>query len=498
MENKKIIIIGAGIAGMSAGCYGQMNGYDTEIYEMHDIPGGLCTGWKKKDYIIDGCYEWMIGINPESIFNKLWMEVGALQNKEIIVHEEFCRCEFGSGKTIIIYSDVDKLKSHLLEIAPEDARSINEITTAIRKLAGFFRSTMVKSAPSGLPGKIRTYIKLLPVLTYFKKYGKISIKDYTSKNIKNTELREALNQIFLPDYTMAIFLFNLAYYYNKDAGLPIGGSLGVANSMASRYQSLGGKINYKSRVKKIIIKEGKTIGIELEDGRIVPGDILISAADGHHTLFDLLKGQYLTETLKRCYSSEYPTFTSVQVSLGVNADLSNEAQWIQVRLDKSIVLAGQEQKFISFYNYCHDKTMAPEGKSVIASHTFTPFEYWENYDRKSPEYKEEKRKISEEVIKIAEKRFPSIKGRIEVIDVATPLTYIRYTNVWRGAYMTWITTPNSDILTKIPNKLPGLENFYMIGQWVSSPGTPGALRTGRKVVQDICKKDNKLFHASIP
>jgi phytoene dehydrogenase-like protein len=163
-----------------------------------------------------------------------------------------------------------------------------------------------------------------------------------------------------------------------------------------------------------------------------------------------------------------------------------------------VVMAGQELGFISFNNYCHDKTMAPAGKSIITSHIFTSFEYWEKFERNSQEYSEEKRKLSEEVIKNAEKRFPQIKGKIEVIDVATPLTYKRYTNVWRGAYMTWILTPGSNVLSKIPNKLPGLGNFYMIGQWVSSPGTPGALKTGRKVIVDICKVDKKQFQTSIP
>lgn len=47
---RSVIIIGAGIAGLSAGCYGQMNGYNTKIFEMHSIPGGLCTSWKRKSY----------------------------------------------------------------------------------------------------------------------------------------------------------------------------------------------------------------------------------------------------------------------------------------------------------------------------------------------------------------------------------------------------------------------------------------------------------------
>ncbi|MFC2032127.1 oleate hydratase [Chloroflexota bacterium] len=51
--DKSIIIIGAGIAGLSAGCYSQMNGYRTRIFEMHTLPGGLCTSWKRKGYTID-------------------------------------------------------------------------------------------------------------------------------------------------------------------------------------------------------------------------------------------------------------------------------------------------------------------------------------------------------------------------------------------------------------------------------------------------------------
>ena len=50
-----IIIIGAGIAGLAAGCYAQMNGYKTKIFELHELPGGLCTAWERKGYVFDGC-----------------------------------------------------------------------------------------------------------------------------------------------------------------------------------------------------------------------------------------------------------------------------------------------------------------------------------------------------------------------------------------------------------------------------------------------------------
>ena len=88
MDSGSMIIIGAGVAGLSAGCYGRMNGFETTIYEMHDKPGGVCTSWKRKGYVFDGCIHWLVGSRPGSDFNRVWMELGALQGREIVDHEE--------------------------------------------------------------------------------------------------------------------------------------------------------------------------------------------------------------------------------------------------------------------------------------------------------------------------------------------------------------------------------------------------------------------------
>lgn len=58
---KKVIIVGSGIAGLSAGCYLQMNGYDTQIFEAHNHPGGVCTSWTRKGYTVDNCIHWLVG-----------------------------------------------------------------------------------------------------------------------------------------------------------------------------------------------------------------------------------------------------------------------------------------------------------------------------------------------------------------------------------------------------------------------------------------------------
>ena len=88
---KSIIIIGAGIAGLSAGCYGQMNGYRTRIFEQHNQPGGLCTAWKRKGYTFDGCISWLVGSAPGTGVYPIWEELGAVQNRQFVNHDEFFR-----------------------------------------------------------------------------------------------------------------------------------------------------------------------------------------------------------------------------------------------------------------------------------------------------------------------------------------------------------------------------------------------------------------------
>jgi myosin-crossreactive antigen len=93
MADKSISIIGAGIAGLSTGCYGQMNGYRTRIFEQHVKAGGLCTGWQRKGYTI-GTSGWVAGSGPtNNDFCRFWQELGAAQRWSIVDYEEYARIE---------------------------------------------------------------------------------------------------------------------------------------------------------------------------------------------------------------------------------------------------------------------------------------------------------------------------------------------------------------------------------------------------------------------
>ena len=75
---KKAVIVGGGIAGMTAGIYLQKAGIQTEIFEKNPVLGGQCMGWKREGYTIDNCVHWLTGTRRGSGLHELWREIGVL------------------------------------------------------------------------------------------------------------------------------------------------------------------------------------------------------------------------------------------------------------------------------------------------------------------------------------------------------------------------------------------------------------------------------------
>lgn len=469
---KNIIIIGAGISGLSAGCYGQMNGYKTEIFEMQSTPGGLCTSWNRNGYLMDGCIDWLIGSNPDNFINDLWNELSAFDNKELIYHDYAMQVEDGSGKRLVLYSDVDKLENHLIELSPADSSLIMEFTDAIRKCAFFSKTTNT---------------------VFNNKFNDMTMHDFLQQ-LKDPFLREALSVCLLPldskDYCVGGLIFRLSFYNRKDACWPTGGSLAFSKGIEKKYISLSGKINYKAKVDEIIVKDNKAIGIRLSDGSEHYAEYIISTADGYMTIFELLQRKYVNSEIKLLYDNKKILPTSMQVSLGIDYDLSDQPHSMAIKLDNPLIAGNTANTYLFFKHFCYDHIISNSGKSVITSIIRTDYEYWKTLYKNTEMYMLEKEKICMEFIKVIEGRFPQIKGQIQVVDVATPVTYNRYTDVWQGSYMGWWGISGNTI----PSVLPGLKNFYMAGQWSQpSGGITTAMMSGRGCITKMCMDDGKEF-----
>ena len=497
-----IIIIGAGIAGLSAGCYGRMNGYHTRIFELHDKPGGLCTSWQRKDYTIDGCIHWLVGTDPRSSFNRMWRELGALQGKKIHDHEVFVHFEGGSGKTFLLYTDIDRLERHMKELAPADTAVIEEFAAAVRAISRVDMPLPKPREVSSPMDGLRMIPKMLPLLRPLMKYRRKSTASFADR-FTDPLLHEAFSSIFdLPDFPLLAFMFTMAWLSKKDAGYPIGGSLEFSRAIEHRYLDLGGEITYKAVVEKILVEGGRAIGVRLADGSEHRADIVISAADGHATIFDMLEGRYLDDKIRDRYANR-PIFEPlVQVALGVAGDLSGEPMSVSFPLSAPLQVGEKRVERLGVVNHSFDPTHAPAGKSVLITTFMSDYPYWEDLYTDRERYKAEKQRIADIVVAEIEGRFSSIAGRVEMVDVATPITYKRFTNNWQGSFEGWLLTTENvgeSFIKGMGKTLPGLEGFYMIGQWVMpGGGLPPAAQSGRDVIQILCHADGRPFTTTEP
>ena len=241
-DNKSIIIIGAGVAGLAAGCYAQMNGYDSQIFELHDLPGGLCTAWERKEYIFDGCIHYLFGSGENQPFNQLWQELGAVQGREFVNHSIYQHVTDGD-QTLIVYTDPDRLQDHMIGISPDDEKLIRSFCDGIRKFQSFDMSAMYE-VPKPIMGPIGWRdlgVKMMPYLFPVIKWGMQSSRQFANK-FKHPFLRQAVAQMFSwEEAPVMMGMMLLAYMDTGNAGFPVGASLEFAKAIEQRYLELGGR-----------------------------------------------------------------------------------------------------------------------------------------------------------------------------------------------------------------------------------------------------------------
>lgn len=485
---KKIVIIGGGVAGLSTGCYAQLNGYDSEIYEMHTMPGGVCTSWKRGDYLFDHCLHWVLGSNKGTSLYPIFKELGVADNIEFFYTDKFREVTL-NNKTLTAYTDLNKFEAELMRLFPEEKKGICKYIRLIRKYTKFNPPMDGDFGDFGLID----FIKLFPFMPSFLKLKSVTIEDFLNKMFKNKEFKEMLFRLFPVKKLPALMaVMPLSFMHNKEGGYPLGGSLKFAQAIEKRYIELRGIVNYRCKVKKIIVENGCTKGIELDNKKLVPADIVISACDGRSTIFDMLEGKYLTNRIQKFYDKPSLWPPIISISLGIKRDISDKAEITDFKLKEPIIIGGKEFSWTGFFHYCHDSQFAPKGKSVIQTQIETDYSYWKNlYEKDRNAYNREKERVLETFIRILNDIFPGIEEDIEITDIATPVTWERYTGNWQGSYEGWVPTVKTFGIT-LPKKLPGLRNFYMTGQWVfPGGGVPMCMAQGKNLIKMIAKQEKK-------
>ena len=495
----KVVVIGAGIAGLSAGIYAARSGFDVTILEQHNIPGGLSTSWSRKGYYFEGGMHWLTGSSPKMPLNKVWHETGALQeNNPIELRDPLYNIVDEKGKTLSIYRNVDQLQKSLIEYAPEDKHMIKKMCRAIKDFTNFHMPVFdIRGCKCKTPVKIHPmeFIKMLPAVLRVPYLTNISYMEYVSK-FKNKNLRHLLSSVIGYRYNALSFIYTLGSFASGDCGYPEGGSIRMANNMLETYKSLGGKILFRTKAENIHIEDYEVRGVVVSDGRggqqqEIEADAVIVTQDARAAvdcLFDTMIDEPWVNTMRH----EVKTEQNIFIGMGVKADLSRLPYCSVFPLEKPFEYAGCKWNELRVYNYAAYKNHAPEGGSTLTCLLIGESYYFWKAAKADGTYKDKKKELGELFIKELSKFIPEVGSSLEVIDIATPCTYERYTGSYEGSWMSVWEKGGKQY--NYPQTLDTVFGVYFAGQRIQMPGgLPIAVYTGRLAAQYLCRDFGEVF-----
>jgi phytoene dehydrogenase-like protein len=490
-NGKKIIVIGGGIGGLCAAVYAQKCGYRAEVLEMHDMAGGLATSWRRGHYTFETCLHWFYGSSPNSQMNRQWREVFDIDRLTFVRLDELVRIETERGDSLGISTDIDRLEAALLNRAPRDAKAIGGFISSVRSLRKFKMPDLTDSWAA----RMLTLAGDAPYLPLLAKLSKISGVEY-GRRFTDPLLRSFFGDGETGQMSAIALCFSIAWMGAGNADYAVGGSQAIIRLIEEKLAALGGRVRFGARVARILVENDAAVGVQLEGGEAIAADWVISAADGHATIFDLLGGKYAGKFQKELYEKRETFPSYLQVSLGVAMDLSKQPSAVSRLLDSPLQVDPCTQLACLPIRIFHfDPTFAPAGKTAVTC--FLPtrnHDYWVKLEQSDgAAYRAEKHRVAEAVIAVLERMVPGIRQAIEVVDVSTPATVIRYTGNWKGSMEGWFLTPGTGF-SPFPNTLPGLRRFMMVGQWISpGGGLPSGPITAKPAIRDICKQDHVPF-----
>ncbi|MHB1033875.1 MAG: phytoene desaturase family protein [Pirellulales bacterium] len=499
MPEKSVLIIGAGLAGLATGCYARMNGYAARIFEHHGVSGGVCTAWKRGEFLVDGCIHFLTNHRPGSACHEVYRELGALEPGEVrdmTVYSRFV--DQATERQVTITPDLDRLANDLAAVSPGDSAAIGDLVAVGRAMRGFDMAAVGFAKPPelcGLVDRLKSIWQMRRIGQYFGGNYAQSAAEF-ARALHDPWLGHIVENLFLPEVPVWFLGMLLGLLADGQLGQLESGSLAFSQAIERRFRELGGEITCRATVEEILVENGRAVGVRLADGSLHRGDVVVSAADGYSTIFKLLGGRYLDRKIEARFRDWKPIPPLVMVSLGVAREFPAEPSLTILNLSQPFDVGPRTIRSLGLRIMNYTGRFAPPGKTVVQAIFQTTWDWWNDLSRDRAAYRAEKQRVAAEVLRRLEGPYPGISAQVEMSDVATPYTTWRFTLNRQGAYEGWLPTHQA-MVTRVEKTLPGLANFYMAGQWVMpGGGVLPCLYSGRHVVQILCHRDRKPFQTT--
>lgn len=496
---KRAVIIGGGVAGLSAGIFGTLLGYECHLFEKNPHPGGQLTGWKRGDYLIDNCMHWLNGTHPRDPMYATWQQLGMLCGEMPLWRPSVFYASEWKGIRLEMGRDLQKTKQQMLALSPVDKKEIERLTDAVERVG---KSMLVATEP--MVGRLlHVSNTAMAYASSWLRYGRMTTREL-SECFCHPLLRAMLTDFIGGPFSALAWIFAYAAFTVGDADLPAGGSYAAAARMTQRFLSVGGRLHTSAPVARILLSGGRAVGVETVSGEVYEADHVICATDPAVTFGRLLPRQYMPRKLQQAFSrpDRYVRYSAIHAAFACPAECAPAAHTLIFDLPSCVeVPAGLAEDALSPASppygrmaikvYTHEKGFAPKGMCVLQVLQFLPWERaraWVGLRHRPDEYRRAKQRYALLCMEALEKKF-SLTGKLQPLDVWTPATYERYTGANDGGFLGFVLSPNN-LLYRLSPKMPELENVWLATQWQRAPGgLPVAALAGKRAARAMAAAD---------
>jgi all-trans-retinol 13,14-reductase len=487
MYKYDIIIIGAGLGGLTAGAKLAKKGRKVLVIEQHDRPGGCATTFKRKDYVLEVGLHEMDGLDGRDMKTRIFRDLGVFDHVTFLKVPEFYRfvnerCDF------TMPHDPEEAKIRLKEKFPGEEQGID----------AFFHQIL----------NARQIIK--------ESGGKDNnLGDFLDSIIQNDDLKLILlgNLGYFHDdpYTLSLMYYSVAQgsYFSGGGNYIKEGSQKLSDYLAGFIKKNGGEVILNHLVTEIIIKEGKAVGVKyldksevkyIEGSRIISvskvsyGDLIIANASVPSVANKLLpemEGLKLEKGIgsRKIGASLLTVYFGFKTSLKKlgNTCYSTFLFDPSVKTQADIIKSNRgpfEQRSFTFVDYSQvDSGLAPEGKSVGAVCCIDYTSEWEGLGKE--EYRMKKEMVAQIFVEKLNKLIPGFKYSIDYYEAGTSKTVERYTLNPQGAVYGFAQLP----VGRTTEDFKVIDNLYFASAWDKfGGGFSGVIYSGYMCAMDILRR----------
>ncbi len=490
MPDMDVIIIGAGMAGLTCGCLLAQKGLKVLMIEKNQKIGGCCTSFEKDGFSFDLSVQSLGECQEGGRIWKILKQLNLFDQVHFIPLEPAREYFFPDRKV----SQSSKLETHvenLSSLFPGEKKGIEKVYGVLKKIFEEF---------SNIPSSLNwfepwSFLSQYPSLSQYKDktYGEL-LKEFISHPFLRTLLSIRSSYALLPPEEISVVGMSgiEISYFNYGVSCVEGKVEQLPLKMGEAFEKMGGQILIGHQVQRILLQEKRAMGVRLEDDQEMTGKIIISNIDAHHTFSDLIGEGYLPSGFRSKLKGMRPTLSYFILYLGIEGELdelavSNNEVFFEDRLQEEFqcLYENRISEKAPFYLLAPSKvnpSHAPKGANTLCLSCKTSYHFCPDWDR------EAKDELSRNLIQKASAFIPNLEKRIKLRIETTPKAIEGWTgNRWGAAYG-WAQIPKQSGIYRLARTTP-IPNLYLTGHWTSpGGGVAGVVASGELTAETVLNR----------